>query len=49
MPLSGDNGLAPEILCHGITTAAEKKKQLEAAGMIVADSIFDLKNELLKL
>lgn len=49
MPLSGDKGLAPEILCHGITTSAEKKKQMESAGMIVVDNIYDLKNELLKL
>lgn len=49
MPLSDNDGLAPEILCHGITTTAEKRKQLEAAGMIVVDNIYDLKNELLKL
>ncbi len=49
MPLSPDNGLAPEILCHGITTMSEKRKQLEAAGMTVVDSIYELKNELLKL
>ena len=48
-PLSASSGLAPEILCHGITTAAEKKKQLEAAGITVVSSIADLKNELLKL
>ncbi len=47
--LSDINGLAPEILCHGITTAAEKKKQLEAAGMIVVDNITQLRDELLKL
>jgi len=47
--LSDINGLAPEILCHGITTATEKKKQLEAAGMIVVDNIAQLRNELLKL
>lgn len=49
MPMCSDNGLAAEILCHGVTTALEKKKQLEAAGMIVVDSISSLKNELLKL
>ncbi|MCM1323089.1 MAG: succinate--CoA ligase subunit alpha [Acetobacter sp.] len=48
-PLSVNNGLAPEILCHGITTASDKRKQLENAGMIVVNSIQDLKNELLKL
>lgn len=49
MPLSDNDGLAPEILCHGITTTAEKRKQLENAGMIVVDNIHDLKKELLKL
>lgn len=47
--LSDINGLAPEILCHGITTATEKKKQLEASGMIVVDNIAQLRDELVKL
>lgn len=47
--LSNINGLAHEILCHGITTTVEKKKQLEAAGMIVVDNMAALRDELLKL
>lgn len=47
--LSDINGLAPEILCHGITTTSDKKKQLKAAGMIVVDNIAELINELSKL
>lgn len=47
--LSNIDGLAPEILCHGITTSAEKKKQLESSGMIVVDNIAELRSELLKL
>lgn len=47
--LSDVNGLAPEILCHGITTATEKKTQMEAAGIVVVDNIAELRSELLKI
>lgn len=47
--LSDVNGLAPEILCHGVTTTTDKKKQLKAAGMTVVDNIAELINELSKL
>lgn len=40
--LSINFGLAPDILCRGITTTQEKKKLLESAGMIVVDNLSDL-------
>lgn len=48
-PLSAFKGLAPELLCHGITTFFEKKKQMEKSGMIVVDNLMDLQIELAKL
>ena len=49
-PLLSDNdGLASEIICRGIITAADKKRILSDAGMIVVDNINDLKSELLNL
>ncbi len=48
-PLSDNKGLAPEILCRGITTAEDKKSILQKAGMIVVDDINLLKNELMQL
>ena len=49
-PLLSDNeGLAPEIICRGIMTAADKRKILSDAGMIAVDGINALKNELLHL
>lgn len=47
--LSRDTGLAPDILCRGITTVAEKKKLLEDSGMIVVDNLSDLIKQLVKL
>ncbi len=48
-PLSDNKGLAPEIICRGIISAADKKRILQEAGMIVVDNINALKSELLKL
>lgn len=48
-PLSDNKGLAPEILCRGITTAEDKKSILRKAGMIVVDDINLLKDELMQL
>lgn len=48
-PLSDNKGLAPEIICRGITSAMDKKRILQNAGMIVVDNINALKDELLKL
>ncbi len=48
-PHSDNDGLASEILCRGITTTAERKQQLEAAGIIVVNSISELTDRLLKL
>lgn len=42
-------GVASDILCRGITSIADKRKQLESAGIIVVDNISDLKTELLKI
>lgn len=47
--LSDNKGLAPEILCRGITTLAEKRKKMEDSGMIVIDNISALKDELAKI
>lgn len=46
---SGNDGLASEILCRGITTANERKHQLEAAGITVVNSMSELTDKLLKL
>lgn len=46
---SKNQALASEILCRGICSADEKKKQLEKAGILVVDSMSELTNELLKL
>lgn len=48
-PLSDNKGLAPEIICRGITSAMDKKRILQNAGMIVVDNISALKSELLEL
>ena len=48
-PLSDNKGLAPEIICRGITSSIDKKRILQNAGMIVVDNINALKDELLKL
>ena len=48
-PLSDNKGLAPEIICRGITSAADKKRILEQSGMIVVDNIQSLKDELARL
>lgn len=40
--LSINFGLAPDILCRGITTPQEKKALLESSGMIVVDNLSDL-------
>lgn len=48
-PLSDNKGLAPEIICRGITSSIDKKRILQNAGMIVVDNINALKAELLKL
>lgn len=47
--LSNEDGLASEIICSGITSVSEKKKILSESGMIVVDSMSQLKEELLKL
>lgn len=47
--LSNEDGLASEIICSGITSVSEKKEILKNAGMIVVDSMSQLKEELLKL
>lgn len=47
--LSDNKGLAPEILCRGITTLAEKRKKMEDSGMIVIDNISALNDELAKI
>ena len=44
-----DEGVASEILCRGITSVKKKKEILREAGMIVVDSMSQLKEELLKL
>ncbi len=41
--------VASEIICSGITSVKEKKELLIEAGMIVVDSMSQLKEELLKL
>lgn len=48
-PLSDNKGLAPEIICRGITSSMDKKRILQNSGMIVVDNISALKSELLKL
>lgn len=48
-PLSDNKGLAPEIICRGITSAADKKRILKQSGMIVVDNIQSLKDELARL
>ena len=48
-PLSNNTSLASEILCRGVTSVTEKRQQLEAAGMIVAESMSELTAELLKI
>lgn len=48
-PLSDNKGLAPEIICRGITSSIDKKRILQNAGMIVVGNINALKDELLKL
>lgn len=48
-PLSDNKGLAPEIICRGITTAEDKKRILQQAGMIVVDDICSLKEKLQQL
>ncbi|MBR2273823.1 MAG: succinate--CoA ligase subunit alpha [Alphaproteobacteria bacterium] len=42
-------GLASDIICRGITTAAEKKQLLESAGIIVVDNLLSLIEELSRL
>lgn len=48
-PISDNKGLASEILCHGITTAADKRSLLERSGMIVVNNVSQLREALLKL
>jgi len=49
IPISENKGLAADIISRGITTATDKRKILTEAGIIVADSVYALKEELLKL
>lgn len=46
---SEEDGLASEIICSGVTSVAQKKDILRKSGMIVVDSMSQLKEELLKL
>lgn len=46
---SENDSLASEILCGGVTSAAEKRQLLESSGIVVVDSLTDLIHELSKL